>query len=79
MGVAAADFVVVLPLGGRGTHTEMGMAIALGKRVFLWGAADQMVDERGKLCCFYFHPLVERMIGMGTEEFLQALQAKLLS
>lgn len=34
-GVADADFVPVILPGGLGTHTEMGMALALGKPIFL--------------------------------------------
>lgn len=59
-GVADADFVVGLLPGGRGTHVELGMAIALGKRVFLYGPK-QVFDTtpHGKITCFYLHPRVE--------------------
>lgn len=57
-GVAEADVVIVLLPGGRGTHTELGMAIALGKRIYLVG--DDGGDD-GKTCAFYHHPRVTRI------------------
>ncbi len=60
-GVLRADVVVVLLPGGRGTHTELGMALASGKSVIV--QADPVhgffaADER--TCAFYHHPLVRR-------------------
>lgn len=49
-GVLAADFVVVLLPGGRGTHAELGMALATGKPVFLHQTIYDLpdfVDEDG--------------------------------
>lgn len=56
-GVLAADLVVVLLPGGRGTHAEMGMAIAGGKQVVLCGAGSDALDGP-EACAFYHHPLV---------------------
>lgn len=71
-GVTDADVVVVLLPGGRGTHTELGAALAACKRVFIWGAtADAMLDESGRTCVFYHQPMASlhtgSIIGMLAE------------
>ena len=37
-GVEGADLIAGILPGGRGTHMELGMALALNKRIVLWGA-----------------------------------------
>lgn len=51
-GVRDADAVVVLLPGGRGTHVEIGAAIAFGKLVIIVG---DMVGEHERECVFYHH------------------------
>jgi nucleoside 2-deoxyribosyltransferase-like protein len=53
--VSHADFVVVLLPGGTGTHVELGVALALGKPVFLIGWEGHKYDSRG-IDIFYCHP-----------------------
>lgn len=65
-GVADASLVVVLlPTGlesfGRGTHAELGMAIALGKRIVLWSDEPLIFGATKETCAFYHHPLVEQV------------------
>lgn len=55
LGVAAADAVIVLLPGGRGTHVELGAALALDKTIFLCAHENR---EPGSPCAFYFHPAV---------------------
>lgn len=73
LGVLAADIVITLLPGGRGTHTELGATIAqtvlagilgsktAGQRIVIY-SADPEVDFgiNEKTCAFYHHPLVER-------------------
>lgn len=60
-GVLDADVVVVLLPGGRGTHTELGMALASGKPVFMHGQdSASFLDDNGRTCAFYHDPLVFR-------------------
>ena len=55
-GVSQADFVVVLLPGGKGTHLELGFAMARGKKVFLH-TEDSLVFELGpQTNAFYHHP-----------------------
>lgn len=63
-GATTADAGVVLLPGGRGTHTELGMTLAMSKRVFLHHETGAGVFELGReTCAFYWHPLVVRSVG----------------
>ena len=57
MGVAQADFLVAVMVNPhltyRGTYVEMGLALALGKPIYVIGDA-------GQECIFLHHPLVRR-------------------
>lgn len=69
-GVAAADFVVVILPGGRGTHCELGMALALGVPVYLCGPPHFFdTTPTGKTTCFYHHPGVEAICSYPEGEF----------
>lgn len=59
-GVENADVVIMLWPGGRGTHVELGMAIALGKRVVLVTDVDGHHRACPDVCAFYHHRSVER-------------------
>ena len=55
-GVSGADWVIVLLPGGKGTHLELGFAIASCKKVFLH-SEDATVFELGpQTNAFYHHP-----------------------
>ena len=57
-GVLTADVVIVLLPGGRGTHTELGMAIAAQRMVVVHSpnAKDLSTAPDGNTCCFYHLP-----------------------
>jgi nucleoside 2-deoxyribosyltransferase len=55
-GVSEADFVVVLLPGGKGTHLELGSAIARGKRVFLYSEDPALFELGPQTNAFYHHP-----------------------
>ncbi len=55
-GVSDADFVVVLLPGGKGTHFELGFAMARGKKVFLHSEDPLMFELGPKTSVFYHHP-----------------------
>lgn len=59
-GVLDADFVVVLWPGGRGTHVELGMAIAAGKPTVFVSDHEPHHEATTETCAFYHHPLVRR-------------------
>ena len=63
-GVAQAELVVLLLPGGRGTHTELGMAIASPgvRRIIVWSESSAPFDGSDGFCVFYHHPRVERLV-----------------
>ena len=72
-GVLDADFVVVLWPGGRGTHVELGVALAAGKPVIFISAVEDHHAATQETCAFYHHPLVRR--GRSAEEIAALLAA----
>jgi nucleoside 2-deoxyribosyltransferase len=60
-GVREADVLIVLLPGGRGTHVEIGAALALGKQVILH-APDQKTLNTPYPCVFHYHPGVTLLI-----------------
>lgn len=61
-GVTSADLVIVLLPGGRGTHTELGAAIAAGRPVLAHTTEPRLI-EGPETCAFYHHPLVRLQTG----------------
>jgi len=64
-GVEAADYVVVLLPGGRGTHTELGIALACVKPVIIHAFVedDCLFGDDYRTCAFYHHPRVTLVVG----------------
>lgn len=62
-GVLDADFVVVLLPGGRGTHVELGIALAAGKPVILHAVNSVPFLPTEATSAFYHHPLVRHTTG----------------
>ncbi len=65
--VMGADFVLALLPGGRGTHTEIGIAIASAlagrKAIWLWSETGEHFAHDERACTFYFHPAIRRVTG----------------
>ena len=61
-GTLEADLVIVLMPGEKGTHTELGMAIARGKNVIIHSENPEDFDlDATKPCSFYWLPGVQRV------------------
>lgn len=60
-GVLDADAVVVLWPGGRGTHVELGAALAAGKPVVVASDVEGHHVASPETCAFYHHPFVTRV------------------
>ena len=74
-GVVDADFVCVLLPAGRGTHVEMGVALATGKKVFIHAADEAaLLGADTYTCVFYHHPLVTRVVGGNTNDLLAVVE-----
>jgi len=62
-GVKDADIVIVLTPQGRGTHIELGMAIAFNKRIFLCHNDDTYFNRNDNTSAFYWLPQVNQFTG----------------
>lgn len=64
----AAYVVVLLPSGllssGRGTHVELGMALALDIPVIAWTDDQALFSDGPETCAFYHDPCVTRVVGI---------------
>ncbi|MCQ1988227.1 nucleoside 2-deoxyribosyltransferase [Arthrobacter sp. zg-Y844] len=60
--VMRADVVVIVLPGGKGTHVELGIAIAQGRRIILH-AADEDINNPETTSTFYHLPEVEKCHG----------------
>lgn len=79
--VVDAELVVFLFPGGKGTHSELGAALATAqnKRIILWSeTGDEFRAGNGEthpsVCAFYFYPGVERWV-CPFETLLERLRA----
>jgi len=76
-GVKSADFLLLLAPGGRGTHVELGAALACNRPVFLF--AEQSEEPYGPTsspaypCVFHHHPNVEIHYGPFTTQWLDRI------
>lgn len=63
-GVLAADLVVALLPGGRGTHMELGIALGTGgKRIILCADSDERLIQDSRTCALYYNGEIERIVG----------------
>lgn len=62
-GVERADVVVVLLPGGRGTHVELGMALAGNKPVIIWSPRPEVFGAHPDTCAFYHDSGVRPVTG----------------
>lgn len=62
-GIVDADIVIMLTPQGRGTHVELGMALALNKNVFIWHENDKYFKCTDDTSTFYWLPNVNRFCG----------------
>lgn len=72
-GVRGADVVVVLLPGARGTHVELGAALAFNKPTFIYG---NRYDANGRECSFYYCDAAIRMSDADPKWLLDALASE---
>ena len=72
-GVRDADVLIVLTPQGRGTHVELGMAIALNKAVYLCHEDDRYFRCDDNTSAFYRLPNVTRFVG-SVDELAESLR-----
>ncbi|WP_339254250.1 group-specific protein [Sporosarcina sp. FSL W8-0480] len=67
--VMEADFVIVLLPAGKGSHIELGIALGLEKRIYLYSPNDE-VNQFETTSTFYHLPEVQKCMG-AIEEFVE--------
>lgn len=60
-GILSADFVLVLLPGGKGTHVELGLSLASGKKIFIHCEDPNMFEVGPQVCAFYHAPGIIRL------------------
>ncbi|MBT4962608.1 MAG: hypothetical protein HOI53_09255 [Francisellaceae bacterium] len=61
-GVLSADVVIILLPGGRGTHTELGLAIGLNKIIVVHSEDEKFFQANSDTCAFYHHNQIHRLV-----------------
>lgn len=61
-GIEEADAVIIILPAGRGTHIELGMAIALNKKIYLYSSKKEEFDIENTVN-FYQIPSIKRIVG----------------
>jgi nucleoside 2-deoxyribosyltransferase len=72
-GVEKADILVLLLPGGKGTHVELGMALAQYKRVYLY-SPNEDINDYSKTSTFYFLDEVKPFVGSLDEFILNLIE-----
>jgi hypothetical protein len=67
--VIESDFLIVLIPAGKGSHTELGIALGQGKKIYLYSPDDQL-NNFETTSTFYHLPEVEKCIGT-IEELIE--------
>lgn len=60
--VAGSDFLVVVLPAGKGSHIELGIALGVGKRVYLYSPTNE-IYEYDKTSTFYHVEGVNKFVG----------------
>lgn len=61
-GAVRADLVIILLPGGKGTHTELGIALSHKKEIIMHSERLDPFDANGgETCSFYWLPGIERV------------------
>ncbi len=76
--VMEAELVIVLLPGGRGTHTELGVALATNenKKIWIWAEEDASFGAGSDTCVFYHLPHVS-CISCSFEELCARINAQI--
>ena len=72
-GIKDADVVIILLPAGRGTHIELGMALALNKKIFLCSATKDEFSIENTVN-FYQLPNIIRLVGTSNENINQIIK-----
>ncbi len=65
-GIIDSDVVIILLPAGRGTHIELGMALALNKKVYLCSLTEEEFSVENTVA-FYELPNITHLVGTADE------------
>ncbi|MCI8540274.1 MAG: group-specific protein [Erysipelotrichaceae bacterium] len=74
-GIIDSDIVIILLPAGRGAHIELGMAMALNKRVFLCSSTKEGFSIENTVA-FYELPKIIKLIGLAEENVKKIIKSK---
>ena len=74
-GIIDSDVVIILLPAGRGTHIELGMALALNKRIFLCSETKEEFSIENTVA-FYELPKIAKLIGTAEENIKKIIKSK---
>ncbi len=75
-GIIDADVVIILLPAGRGTHIELGMGLALNKKLFLCSETKEEFSVENTVN-FYQLPNIIRLVGTADENINEIINQKL--
>lgn len=73
-GIANSDVVIILLPGGRGTHIELGISLALNKKIFLCSSNKDEFSLENTVN-FYQLPKITRLVGSVDENIKEILKS----
>ena len=71
-GIIDSDVVIILLPAGRGAHIELGMALALNKKIFLCSATKEEFSIENTVA-FYGLPNIIQLIGTADDNIMKIL------
>lgn len=72
-GIIDSDVVIILLPAGRGAHIELGMALALNKKIFLCSATKKEFSIENTVA-FYELPNIVQLVGNADENIKQIIK-----
>ena len=72
-GIIDSDVVIILLPAGRGAHIELGMALALNKKIFLCSAKKEEFSIENTVA-FYGLPNIIQLIGTADDNIMKILK-----
>lgn len=72
-GIIESDVVIILLPAGRGTHIELGMALALDKKIFLCSATEDEFSVKNTVN-FYQLPNIIKLVGTADENIKEIIK-----
>lgn len=72
-GIADSDVVILLLPAGRGTHVELGMALAWDKKVYLCASSPEDFSIENTVA-FYEQPQIVRLTGTADENLKRIME-----